>query len=98
MPFFVIFCKRAWVIPVSEPKPITQGIAPYHGDECVQNQTDTKQHLAYSQPELGFTIPLDGKDVEEAINGTLELSCANRRSIMGSNADFSRRLTRRAPE
>lgn len=67
MPFFVILCKRARVLPVSEPKAITQGVAPYHGDKRVQNQTGTKQHLAYSQPELGFTVPLDGKDVEETM-------------------------------
>lgn len=54
-------------IPISKTVSIVFWIATTHSNKCEQNKTNDKQGFAKGKPELGFSIELDRKKVEQAV-------------------------------
>lgn len=58
-------CTR--VAPVPEPEPVIQWITAEHGDERIYYESHNENNLSDGEPELGFAVMSDGKDVESAV-------------------------------
>ena len=64
-----VFCERARVRPVPKAECIVLGVSSAHRDERKTKNDNDEQEFATGQPELGFAIGLDSKDVD----GTIEM-------------------------
>lgn len=57
----------AGLVPEAEAEAVALGVAAEHDDEGEDDEGDDEQDLAEGRPELGLAVPLDGEDVEQAV-------------------------------
>lgn len=62
-----VLSERSRVLPVTEPVGVVLGVSTNHRHECEGEQEEDENDLSAGQPEFGFTVCADSKDVDQEV-------------------------------